>query len=224
MKAVVALAGPIEDNALLRERVAEAALVIAADSGAERLLAVGMRPDTVIGDLDSIAAETLAQLRREGVEVAPHPAPEDKTDGHVALLLAQERGASEVLLLGAHGGERLDHAVTNLLFLVSDLALSTPITALYGWTEAVGLRATGARGERRAVTFSGDAGDYVSIIALSDAVRGVTTQGLRWPLREATLRLAGAAGMSNELNGSQGGVSIGEGVALATHTFRSRGP
>ena len=139
MKIVVALGGEIADSGLLRARVAGAELTIAADSGASRLEQAGLSPDIVIGDFDSLSEAELAALRRRGVEIVPHPDPQQQTDGHVALQLAAERGASEVVLLGAGGGERLDHQLTNLLFLVALEFAALPISAISLWTEAVGL-------------------------------------------------------------------------------------
>lgn len=220
MKIVVALGGEIADSGLLRARVAGAELTIAADSGAARLEQVGLSPDVVIGDFDSLAQSALAALRQRGVEIVPHPDPQQRTDGHVALQLAAERGASEVLLLGAGGGKRLDHQLTNLLFLVAEEFAAMPISAISLWTEAIGLHGRETRFGRDEARFAGESGDYVSLVALGP-VRGVTSDGLRWPLESAELALGLAGAMSNELIDSGGGFRIEAGRAIATHTFRN---
>ena len=106
MKVVVALGGNLADTALVRARVGGAELVIAADSGADRLRRLGLQPHAVIGDFDSLAADRIEALRTSGVEIVPHPEPQYRTDGQVALELAASRGASEVILLGVRGGPR----------------------------------------------------------------------------------------------------------------------
>ena len=211
MKAVVALAGEVEDSPLVRRWLERAGLVVAADRGALRLEALGLRPDVVIGDLDSLSEEQVAALRAAGVEIAPHPAPQERTDGDVALLLARERGASEIVLLGASGGDRWDHGLANVLYAAALRAVS--VTIVQGRTEAAVLRGDG----RRSVRFRGGTGEPVSIIPISTAVRGVTTSGLRYRLRSATLEFGSSRGLSNVLAGTEGGYEIAEGVAIATH-------
>ena len=220
MKVVVALGGEIADGALLRHWVEGAELTVAADSGAEGLVGIGLRPDAVIGDFDSLPAERMEALRRGGVEIVTHPDPQNRTDGQVALELALERGAAEVVLLGARGGERLDHSLTNALFLASEEFASMPIRLISGWTEAVGLFGEASGYGRGVVTFAGEPGDYVSLVAVSERLGQVSTHGLVWSLEEASLSLGAPAGMSNELVAERGGFTLGEGVAIATHTYR----
>ena len=230
MKVVVALAGEMEATDLLRERVRDADLIVAADNGASRLVAIGLKPDRIIGDFDSIDPALLAELQMAGADAVAHPDPQNKTDGQVAMELALEGGAREIVLLGTHGGLRADHTLANLLFAVTPLyavngrGQAVQVTVIDGWTEAVGL-GVGPEWdapERRSVQFTGTAGDYVSLVPISAAVEGIETAGLRWSLREARLTLGQAEGVSNELAEDEGGFTIGSGIALATHQFSSR--
>ena len=216
MKAVVVLAGEVEDTALLRRHLREADLVIAADGGAERLAALGVRPQVVIGDFDSLGVEAVERLRAAGVEVEVHPEWEQKTDGHVALLLARQRGAREVILAGVRGSGRLDHGLANLLYPLARAFRDLRVTAISDWSEAVALPEEGLR----SVRFRGAVGDYVSLIPISETVTGVTTYGLRYRLRGHTLRLGESLGVSNELEQEEGGFDIAAGVAYAIHHFR----
>ncbi|MEE9276944.1 MAG: thiamine diphosphokinase [Dehalococcoidia bacterium] len=218
MKVVVGLGGEMQDTALLRDRVAGADLIIGADSGAARLVACGIRPNLVTGDFDSLDPALLAELQMAGTDSVPHPDPENITDAEAALRLAAERGADEVVLLGTHGAERLDHSFGSMLLTVNAAYSSLRITIIDGWTEAVGLRGDG----RRSVRFEGETGDYVSLVALTERVTGVRTEGLRWPLRDGELRLGTTQGVSNELAGREGGFEIKGGAALATHHFRQQ--
>lgn len=215
MKALVALGGEILDTPLLRARIAGVKWVIAADSGAEGLQALGIQPHAVTGDFDSLEPAALERLRAQGVEVVPHPNPEYATDAQVALGLAMARGAKEVVLVGVRGGERLDHSLANLVVAAAAEYRQAAITIVSGWTEAALLSGAG----RRSVRFRGVVGDYVSLIPLGDEVRGITTAGLKWPLRGASMRL-GEYGMSNELMEGEGGFEIEAGVAYATHHCR----
>ncbi len=215
---VVALSGPTPDTALLRARIADASLFIAADAGAQRLAALGLRPDVLTGDFDSLPAARREAAVRAGAEVVAHPEPQQTTDGAVALRLAVERGAESIVVLGAHGGERMDHSLGNLLALFDPALGSLPVTAVDGHGEATALRADG----RASVLFQGRAGDYVSLLPVSDAVR-VSTQGLRWPLADASLSRGMSRGLSNELLGARGGYALSQGAALAVHVVRGPG-
>ena len=209
---VVALGGPTPDTPLLRARIADAALFIAADAGAERLAALGLRPDLLTGDFDSLSAPQRDAAVRAGAEIVPHPDPQQNTDGAVALRLAVERGATSIVVLGAHGGARVDHSLGNFLALFDSALGSRPVTAVDGYSEATALQAGG----RASVAFDGAAGDYVSLLPVSEQVR-VTSQGLRWPLVDAQLRRGASRGLSNELIGAQGGYALSAGAALAVH-------
>ncbi len=217
MKAVVALAGAVVATPLVRSHVAGADLTVGADGGARVLQALGLRVDVVTGDLDSLEAPEVAALAAGGTDVAPHPQPEYMTDAYAALLLARDRGATDVVMIGALGGERLDHGIAALLYPLSAAFRGCRIVLVDGWWEATLLRAEGAEGA--SVRFRGAPGDYVSLVPLSE-VTGVRSVGLRYGLAGATLALGSSLGVSNALVGEAGGYDIGGGVALATHQAR----
>jgi len=209
---VVALSGPTPDTPFLRERIAGASLRIAADAGAQRLAELGLQPDLITGDFDSLSPPQREAAVRAGAKVVPHPDPQQITDGGAALRLAAQRGAATIVVLGAHGGARLDHSLANLLILFDPALRAIPVIAIDGWSEAVPLHADG----QRTASFSGRAGDYVSIVPISDHIR-VTTHGLRWPLHNAPLQRGSSHGLSNELTGAAGGVTLHAGAAIAVH-------
>jgi hypothetical protein len=103
LPAAEALAGVITD------RFADGAtLVVAADSGLDHALALGLHVDVVVGDLDSASAEGQAAARAAGSEFETHPTDKDATDLELALLSARDRGARRVTVVGGGGG-RHDH-------------------------------------------------------------------------------------------------------------------
>ncbi len=212
MRAAVVAGAPFEATALALEALRAAGLLVAADSGANAIIALGLRPHLIVGDMDSVDPTLLDRLRAQGVEVAVHPARKAKTDTHLAILAAIERGATEIAVLGALRGERLDHALANVLLLGSDEFAN------------VALRLVEGRGEahvvRRSQTLRGEAGDYVSLLPLTDEARGVTTAGLEYALDNATLVRADSRGVSNALVAAEATVSLREGVLLVTHQHR----
>ena len=217
MQVVVALGGDLHDSALVRSALAGAGLVVAADSGAVRLGALGNQPDVVIGDFDSIDHAELWRLRSGGVEIVNHPAPQQRTDADVAIEYALQRGATSLIVLGALGGPRIDHALGNLSLLTHPSLREIPTWAVDGWSAMTILRGDGVREAH----FHGHADDYVSVIPISERVEGVTTVGLKWPLTDAMLERGLAQGVSNEIIIDRAMVQLREGIAAATHHFRT---
>ena len=181
-------------------------LVIAADSGVVAALAAGWRIDLVVGDLDSAPAEAIEAAAAAGADIERHPAAKDSTDLELALRAARARGAVDVLVLGAGGG-RLDHLLANAALLAAPEFAGLRLRARIGDAELVVIR-DGAE-------LIGRPGDRCSLLALGGPARGITTDGLRYPLVGETLHPGSARGVSNELLASRARVDITEGVLLA---------
>ncbi len=92
----------------LRELVAQAEIVLAADGGADALFAAGLEPHLIIGDFDSVTPETLERMPRERRVYLPN---QDRCDLDKALGYAVSQGASHVEVVGALG-DRVDHTLT----------------------------------------------------------------------------------------------------------------
>jgi thiamine pyrophosphokinase len=210
--AVVFAGAPLSVTDRLRARIAALgdASVIAADSGAALALAFGLRPDLVVGDLDSLAASTRAELERLGVPFQLHPRAKDATDGQLALEHALSLNPSSVVLLGFLGGPRLDMSLSSVLLL-----LTTParVSLLDERNECLLLRGPDA------YSWSSEPGELVSLIPLDGECRGVTTNGLRYPLRDEPLVLGHTRGISNEPTARHVGVTVASGALLLTRHF-----
>ena len=211
MRAVVFVNGDIADYGALSRWLRADDYRIAADGGARHLEALGLTPDVIVGDLDSIDPSLLAQLRGQGAAVEKHPAAKDATDLELAFERAVRDGAREILLFGAVGG-RLDQTLANLLILAQQ-NWTVPLAIVEGDQLARVLRG------RQSVTLTGPTGGYVSAVALSEEVTGVTYQGLEYPLENATLRLGSTRGVSNTLASSPAQISIESGILLVTQQF-----
>ena len=223
---VVVAAGDVDDDEL-RTAVGSGAgtdgsapTIIAADGAAGRVLAAGLRPDLVVGDGDSLDAESATRLERLGVAVHSFAADKDESDTELSLLAALHQGAARVTLLGALGGPRPEHGIANLLLLADPRFDGLPMVLAAGATT---MTRTGTADGPGRLDIAGDAGDWVSLFPLGDAVEGVFTQGLRYPLRGDTLRLGPSRGLSNELLGTEAVVTSRRGRLLVVRTSRSGG-
>lgn len=196
---------------------AERPWVIAADGGAARCLAAGVRPDIVVGDFDSLPVEALARLREMGVEVRTASPDKDESDMELCLMVALEAAATRVTILGALGLVRPEHSFANLL-LLADSRFDDLDVAIVGHGSRTWRIGTSDRpGEAR---ITGAPGDHVSLLPLDARVEGVRTNGLRFPLHEESLPMGPSRGLSNELLGNGAHVSTRRGRLLVVHTDR----
>jgi thiamine pyrophosphokinase len=192
-------------------------MLIAADGGAARCLAVGLWPDVVVGDFDSLAGEVLDRLRGHGVEVRSASRDKDESDMELCLLLALARGLVRVAILGALGLVRPEHSLANVLLLADPRfdALRLRILGRGSVTWRVGT----ADGPAEAIV-AGAAGDLVSLLPIDARVEGVRTEGLRFPLEDEVLTLGPARGLSNELLADRARVTARRGRLIVVHTDR----
>jgi energy-coupling factor transport system substrate-specific component len=106
-------------------------LIVAADGGASRCRALGLRPDLVVGDFDSADAAEIEALARAGVEIRRVPAEKDESDLELALRAAIERGARRVIALGALGGPGSISGVWLMPAVIAALIVRKPGAALF---------------------------------------------------------------------------------------------
>jgi thiamine pyrophosphokinase len=178
-------------------------LVVAADSGADHAVALGVGVDVLVGDLDSVSAATLEAVRAAGAEVVRHPRDKDATDVELALAVAVGRRAARVVLVGGHGG-RLDHALATVGALA---ACAEPGRVVEAWMGPAQVQVVVDR-----VVVEGRVGEVVSLVPVGPPVEGITTEGLRWPLVDARFGLGATWGVSNEVVASPAAVSVTSGV------------
>ena len=209
MRAVIFANGHFPDPSGHRHLLHPGDLLIAADGGCVHARAAGVTPHVVIGDLDSLEPALQAELAAAGTRFVPHPAEKDETDLELALLYAVEQGATEIVVLAALGG-RLDQTLANLL-LLSHPALADVDVRLVEGAQTAFLVRNWAR-------IVGEPGDTVSFVPLGGDARGVTAIGLRWSLREETLRFGQTRGISNVLVEREAHVRVREGVVLCVVT------
>ena len=205
MHAIVAAGGEALDECW-RAALPARALVVAADSGLGHIYALGLRPDLVVGDLDSVSAADLARAELEGTPIERHPTDKDATDLELALDAARARGITDVTVIGAGGG-RLDHELAGFALLAAPQWAPMRITAFVGTA-----RLTVVHDH---ATFEAPLGSIVTLLAVGGAASGVSTEGLRWPLTDSDVSPTSTLGVSNEIIESPARVTVRSGVLFA---------
>ena len=198
MRAFIYTGGSVRTEHITEHPKAED-LRIAADSGYHTAKALGERLDLLLGDFDSIGALP----RDEEAEIRRVPAEKDYTDTQLAVEIAIERGAEEIILIGGLSG-RLDHTLSTLAILEDIHA-----RGLHGYITDGQSRAHYLKSSSTLVARS--AYKYLSLIAADEVVKGVEVEGCKYPLKKATLRRRTQFAISNEITGNVAFIAVKKG-------------
>ncbi len=191
-----------------REMAARADLIVAADGGLAHVQALGLKPDLLVGDLDSVTTEQISWAETMGASVRRYPIEKDETDLELALHEAVESGCRRVTITGALGG-RLDQTLSNIYLLNLPVLADVDARIDDGDQEVILIHS--------AVDLEGRPGDTVSLLPLSPIVRGITSSGLKYPLIDESLIFYRSRGVSNEMEGTRARVEIQSGILLCIH-------
>ena len=208
MRAIIFANGDASDPEIVKHWAAQADLIIAADGGTRNALSVGVMPQVVIGDLDSLDEADRAQLDRLGVQLIVYPTHKDYTDLELALRHARKQHATEIIIFSALGG-RWDQSLANLMLLTLPELAQIPTCIVDHHLSIQVIR------DRAEIT--GRVGDTLSLIALKGDAHGVTIEGCEYPLNEATLPFGSTLGISNVLAQNTAKITVKQGQILALH-------
>ncbi|MDO4266285.1 MAG: thiamine diphosphokinase [Eubacteriales bacterium] len=189
-------------------------LVIAADGGMDRLRALGLKPDLLIGDFDSMKepADTA------GSDTMKLSKTKDLSDSAAALALGRERGYRLFYLYGCTGG-RIDHTLAS----VQDLA-GLAAAGLQGYLFDDHMAVTAIAGAETAgvLEFLPDMRGMISVFSHSDCCEGVREDGLKYTVAEHRLTNTFPLGLSNEFTKLPGSVRVGKGVLVIAFELPER--
>ena len=176
-------------------------LVVAADSGLDVALALGLAVTHVVGDMDSVDPQALAQAETAGAVVQRVPHNKDQVDTELAVLFARTLGASTITLITAGGG-RLDHQLGVMSALTHPVLAGCEVHALWDTAHVRVLNGP------ESATITGKVGSLVGLVAMNGAALGITTSNLRWPLADEHLEAHSTRGVSNEMTNEHATVSV----------------
>jgi thiamine pyrophosphokinase len=180
--------------------------IIAADGGTRHALALGLNPNVIIGDLDSLPENF--EISKFENEVVLYPKDKNETDLELAIQHALTLNPKEIVILAALGG-RLDQTLGNIA-LISDIRPLTFDLRLDDGLEEVFFC-------RDQIQINGASGDTVSLIPWQSEVAGIVTQGLKWPLQNEPLYPNKTRGISNEMLSDKAMIQIKSGLLLIVH-------
>jgi len=212
MRVLILANGEPPSPELARQMAAEHTLLLATDGAAHAAAALGLTPDVICGDFDSIDLSA-AEAAFPGSTFVPTP-DQHQADLEKAIDLACAQGATEITVLGATGG-RIDHLLANYALLARAPA--------NGWLcfrdDRGSVRAiSGTDATPGTLSLRATPGDTISLIAYEPTVRA-TIEGVRWPLDRAPL-LPGTRGVSNIALQQEVRIEARGGVLLVCHLYR----
>ncbi|WP_173934250.1 thiamine diphosphokinase [Chelativorans sp. Marseille-P2723] len=178
--------------------------VVAADSGIQHAALLDLQPELWVGDFDSVGEELVEAFQHLPREV--YPSDKAETDGELAIAAALEMGATSLVLVGAFGGERPDHAYLHLAQAVRYAEEGVPMLLSSGDREGWPLLA----GERH--VFDYEDGMVFSILGFTD-LSSLTVEGAKWPLDAVEVPFGSSLTISNEIQGKLA-VTLGQGRAM----------
>lgn len=191
--------GTIDNYERILPKIKKHSYIVAVDGGIKHCHSMHLKPDLIIGDMDSAPKEILKHY--EGVTTKVYPVNKDQTDLELAVMEVLTQNFESATLFGALGG-RLDHTLSNLNLLNLDPRKLTIVSE----TEKIFV----LQGNMTISTFPGQT---VSLFPFNLPCEGVTTQGLKWELNNATLN-SERISISNVCEGSSFAINIKNGAAL----------
>jgi thiamine pyrophosphokinase len=164
--------GAIDDPAIIKSEILNYERIIAVDGGLVSCDNMDIPPHLIIGDFDSISRDLQAKYSR--IQTLRFPVEKDQTDLELALREVFKPHIIKITIFGALG-KRVDHTLYNLHLLrhfPEKVLIETEDEIIFAIAKST--------------TIACQPGQTLSFIPLGGSVTGITTQGLKWELKEAT--------------------------------------
>lgn len=216
-RAIIFINGNLSDLSQAKKIITKEDCLIGADGGVKHILKLGLTPQIIIGDLDSIPKnilENIGRTRRSApTKIIKYPTTKNKTDFELAIDYCLEKKFQEIIIFGILG-DRIDHLLANIFLLAKTQTenKSIKIKIIEGNKEIYILN--------KEITINGKVGDEVSIIPISKKLEGVTTDGLSYRLIDDTLFFGSTRGVSNSMNKVSVKITVSKGIAVVEHNLQ----
>lgn len=205
MRAVIIANGTIEDYDYIAGIIKEDDYIVCADGGALHAKNLGIIPNALIGDGDSIDEETLKYYQTKGVEIINYPKEKDQTDTQLAVEYAFGQNVREMIFLGCMG-TRFDHTFGNVAMLIWLMKRGVRGVIINKYNEIHVLD--------RYILLEGKPGDRISLLPITDRIDGIFTTGLKYVLENGELVHDQTRGISNEFVSDEAQIVIRDGMLM----------
>lgn len=205
MNFIIIANGNLKDYNFARKIINKHNFIICADGGAKHLYNMGICPDVLVGDFDSINADIEKHYVDKNVKFIRFPIHKNYTDTELAVEYAIENGAKKITLMAVMGS-RMDHTLSNITLLVYIVEKGIEAEII---DEHNIIMAT-----KHSLEINGVPGELLSIIPLSEKVENMSIEGLEYPLKNATIHIGSSLGVSNKFIESKVKITFDLGTIL----------
>ena len=184
-------------------------LRIVVDGALEVTHRLGIKPDFIVGDFDTVN-QTLLENYEKHI-ILRHPPEKDQTDTELAIETALASGCSRLVFFGATGS-RLDHSLGNI-FLLEGLLKQGIEAEIINENNRLYLKNqdfTLLRKETR--------GNFVSLLPLTETVDTVTLCGFKYPVENLTFHREKTLGISNEITEEEAKIEFSQGIFIVVES------
>ncbi|MBH0165921.1 thiamine diphosphokinase [Fictibacillus sp. 7GRE50] len=180
---------------------------IGVDRGTLFLLRNDIFPQYAFGDFDSVSDDERRSIMNSSIKVNQYRSEKDSTDMEIALEWALKQNPEQILIFGATGG-RLDHELMNIQLLFKSRSNHADVR-IKDTRNEISLHLPGCYEIEQDHRYS-----YISFLAQSEEVTGITLEGFKYPLNQAKLQAGSSLCVSNELVNKSGTYSFDSGIIL----------
>jgi thiamine pyrophosphokinase len=214
MKATVIAHGAPKDYKTLERECKNSDIIICADGGAEFAYRLGITPDYLIGDFDSVDEKVLEYFIDSKTEVVRYPAEKDYTDTEICVNKALEMKCDEICIFPGIGG-RIDHSLGNigLLHIIADNNAKGYIASDSSYVYLC----------RKEIIIQGEKGDLISVLPYKGDALGVSLYNLKYPLKDYNIAFGKPIGISNIMLTGECLIEVKEGELLVVKTSQDVG-
>ncbi len=210
MKSALIVSGGNSERSVI-ERYSDRDFIIAVDSGTKKLTESDLKPDIIIGDLDSLGYELSKKYSDSGIEIIKANCEKDETDTELAVIYAIEQGFKDIVLLGATGS-RLDHTIGNIILLKKIYSAGLRAKIVDGKNEIMYT-------ESKIEIKNDKRYKYISVLPTGGKVQGLSLRGFKYDTDSLDLEVDSVIGISNELISEVGHIEVKSGSILVIRSI-----
>jgi thiamine pyrophosphokinase len=208
-RAIIFYNGDLSNLQKAKQYINSTDFIVCADGGANHATKLGIKPDVIIGDFDSLPEIEQKKFAKQKVQFITFEREKDETDSELAIQFAIKKGFKTILIFGLFGS-RIDHMLTNIFSLDFVSSINVNVTMIEGNQEI--------RVIKNKIKLYGKKNDLVSLIPLKGDAKQVTTKNLQYPLKNETLKFGYSRGISNVFTKATAEISLREGSLLVIHS------
>lgn len=209
-KACIITGGDVSEqflSAYLEKHPSELRIVV--DGALEITHGLGVKPDYIVGDFDTVNQELLEYYDKD--IILRHPPEKDQTDTELAIETALRNGCNQLVFFGATGS-RLDHSLGNI-FLLEHLLKQGIEAEILNENNRLYLKNHDFLLKRKEAR-----GDFVSLLPLTETVENVTLRGFKYPVERLTFYREKTLGISNEITEEEANVEFSKGIFIVVES------